>query len=1735
LIASIILFAAERFRVPAGIGAWAPHLQHGAIPLVTMASSGIHEADLRRIIENRTVQLARETLPNQELRVTVPCSPAEKGQLLSMFPHQAHRIVFNPKSGARIHPLPAASEEILRKSFLRGFASHPSISYIGENPVEFAELYKPGDHNCLLVADGRDEQRHRARLTTLAKREKSTVGSEKRATKALVRTAFHTAAVHGNSSDIVCATGFGQCGHKSDVGVAMFSLHDMRPRDVLPAMVRKDMTKLYSVMFIPDELPVTKSFDSPEKGYWFRPHTRATVISGLPTLTQKNPKALLANAVDHFLHLRSFDEDTEEDLVEIGFYGREGKDIAEPYIHSRSALIEWATASAIHGPGSNLHVEVVHDHGPVKVFACSRVTHEIRSARIWRTGFEGSSKVARLSALARANYDPARLEDQDWILCPTDNIEAVRMYLTSAKKIDLEVAMKYGRARQSGLFVGADVIQKRWEVSADDFEEIIATVYVVSNMARLKHAKEVAQTLDHYSGGFFVRLRDWFRSLLGVSARKLPALMDRCEEYIHHRTSIRGHSINLPWKCPVYPDLNQELLEIEASENGGTSAPAPPTDKAKIPKEWVQAYVDKLVGDNPALSAALTSIQTAVKARLAPLDDVDVSALDLIIGPPGCGKTHYARHNLVGSDTLIIVPTNSLAEEWDNMRVNGARVATQHTALRLLLSGTYSTVIVDEASLFPVSYFALLAFLKPTAKITLLGDPKQIAYIDWNAAYTNAEELRLDHHVAKFTTRTLLRNWRNPPGTVRLLNKLFGYNMLAEKKKDVPWLATEQFDATVGLFETATIMTYGQAAKEMFVARFPGREVKTVQEMQGLTRNSVILHVDEDSFPVQNSPVDRGHHVVAFSRHRERLFITEVDREKLAARGVDCSEAFIVLDAAVSVTPELAPEILAREKKPQIVAEPGLAAPDIDPIEPREADEILQKHCPSRKDEFMPAEVVYDLLPRCAHPIKIDVRALADADSPVPERSYLGVHQRGKYTAGTPVSTLSTFMTRFGKDGVLPINPIAVKAEASRLCSQLVKFAFKPKLQFAADDFYRAMEASLINMAEKGTLDRVAIMEEALVASKYSGFQKKQLKVKAGAIDPAYRNKAGQTIVSTLPELNIVMGPLAIYLASLIKQNLKEQFVLHDGQTIQETCQGAVLQAQRGTPFGGTDLTEQDSSFNMLHNMVKHELIKHFMQHLGDSIARLVNIELLRMKKWKVFINEVVSMVIEWMNQSGNSWTLICNSLMSLSIIPEVVTLEELRWFGFVGDDTLYFADKITWHDEAATTLNDKYGTQVKKENMIVPTLCKSLITQDGCFTDIVKVASAAINKPQKDKTYLEAYQVSLRDVLGEWPTEERFAAAIAASATAHRIPLVDVRRLAGVVQYVANTTWDDFERESHIPLEHTKIVVTPAAIRDASLRLWSNEDAAKFLERNPLVSKPKFLPDSADPLIKQHNSNVRDHIDQNGPPRPQLLRKLGGGGRTGRPRSRPLDCGPPVDLLPEDRGGLERCGRRGKLDRTTRDLLRHLEHDDSFGRTTAPAPPNCEVRAQAAEQEASHLLLDQSAVQNFVEGRATSGSQPPHLARSEPHGADDALSRRAASSRTESAPSTAVAAEALATIARRARTLRAASDVDNRATSVFPVARRLSGRGDHGPDVLRLQSCRPSGGYGAASLERCDSSRRCLAPVPARVRPPAPTPPVPPPFRLTDSQCEDFRIAMLRDEEEDDALYYTGDRSTYC
>lgn len=233
---------------------------------------------------------------------------------------------------------------------------------------------------------------------------------------------------------------------------------------------------------------------------------------------------------------------------------------------------------------------------------------------------------------------------------------------------------------------------------------------------------------------------------------------------------------------------------------------------------------------------------------------------------PGCGKSYIIR-KLANENDLVLAPFTKVKTDYEKLTNDQGVIydLTFKTTHRAMETKGFCRIFVDEFTSFPYEYLACVAYNNAAEEIYLVGDEKQTKIIEPDEGMYIGNKIDLN----ELYTHELLVNFRNPPDTVALLNKLFGYQMRAGKKVVESLKPSTYFTSISENCKEDTPklqMCFSTAASQ----KYTESDHNTVRANQGGTFPNCRLHVASED---KSSAAVECLQVVAMSRHTDSLEI----------------------------------------------------------------------------------------------------------------------------------------------------------------------------------------------------------------------------------------------------------------------------------------------------------------------------------------------------------------------------------------------------------------------------------------------------------------------------------------------------------------------------------------------------------------------------------------------------------------------------------------------------------------------------------------------------------------------------------------------------------------------------------------------------------------------------------------------------------------------------------------------
>ncbi|QYF50221.1 MAG: nonstructural polyprotein [Zhejiang porcine bastro-like virus] len=416
----------------------------------------------------------------------------------------------------------------------------------------------------------------------------------------------------------------------------------------------------------------------------------------------------------------------------------------------------------------------------------------------------------------------------------------------SDDKFTYNSLVAYARALKVRLIIGGTHVQGGWEVTARELDAVCTSCFVLAASMRFTRSQTIGQAFKRLrheqTRGALGELVDRLSAWLGqptIQIKKflnsdLMALMERPEDASYYH--VAGPGRNDPGPAPTEFDPDDD----EPEEQDHNNYQALYRLSLQLQKHTPGPYQD-------AAGQALLKFDSLPAGK---------PRKHIISGPPGSGKSTgvCSWPEDQKSETLVCVPTRKQAGDWRSRGFNA------FTPLKFLAScGGCRHVIVDEFTLVHPGLILKLAE-SDFASITLLGDLKQIAFVDFDklGCQYNPADLYKDWQV-----EYLDQTHRCPQDVTRWLAQFY------PKLTTTSQVAASVIESVCN--PAAAHLAFTQATKATLLAR--GHKALTVHEAQGSTFKSVCLHVQANDMALVRT--SEAHRIVALTRHTHRLVIVE--------------------------------------------------------------------------------------------------------------------------------------------------------------------------------------------------------------------------------------------------------------------------------------------------------------------------------------------------------------------------------------------------------------------------------------------------------------------------------------------------------------------------------------------------------------------------------------------------------------------------------------------------------------------------------------------------------------------------------------------------------------------------------------------------------------------------------------------------------------------------------------------
>lgn len=1192
----------------------------------------------------------------------------------------------------------------------------------------------PGYHGCTLTST-RDRSRHISALHSNAVRKAGPQFS-----------ADAAALAFGHPSHTFCVAGVQNCAVVSRVAIANHSLYDITLSQMADAFHLHGLHVVMAALHMPEELHYQSESCNSDLGYRFVVKECELRVRDLSLRGPRNRRRV---------------------------YFSGPHDSSDAYVHDYDTWMAYMMVRHINTPyGFALHIEPIKRFGSQVFLRITRTNPGDLIAAFIPQTYHGICKVPNVLRV----LFPGATDEPKWVTTMQSKVDSMLMFMATRgekETLSLDKMMTYARSRVRAILVNKAIVEDSWPISPEDLYRVVTSLAVIHTVERrrmemgLRKAVERINRADAGSclGSVISECAGLFRECMGDDVPYLLARDDdvtamsvenlgpilREVQLSFEDCGVLPATLEMPY-CPHDPEALRFLRD------GGDYSPTAPPAIEVNPQPgaseharaaWLRAarevphYTEVLAKQaRETPSKALQSIlDTAVNAlQHLKVDDEPPCRVRAIFGAPGCGKTaHYLsqiapcadaiKRGVSAKKVLFISPTQQLRDDVDGKIAHPARAVTQHVALGVLARAArdgecYDEIAIDECFMHPLVYIKVLSTLAPEASLVLLGDPKQIGYIDFSGDMIDSATV--NDIAGTLPTTVLNATMRCPQDVVALpfVQRTYpGLTSSSKRENSIVRVGVDFRDVA------AQVLTFTQEEK----SRCSLEGAITVHEAQGRTFSSVILHYN--GTPGEQKLLSIGRHlIVGLTRHTMSLYIREPGDEVHEAINNDDKVEQLLGDAPMerlTIAPQH--EVTRAESERSV---PPASACAVGALE------ILVQRFGSQPDCGCPALSVphYET---DFNDARINL-ALAQPDpEPRPYRRF-GEGQWVKVTGAQDThQALQTLLTRYTKRAY-NISERNARADASVMMRNLRKY-FDFTVDVDARD--RAIVETLQKFTERGhTIDDLI---DPLDTSVYDVqfLMKTQQKVTDKTIDSG---KVGQGIAAHSKTANFALAVSVRVLEEVLRtgaRNVRYSNGLPDEE--EAMLLEAHIQEVKEPEFLAVDWTEFDTA----HNNVSVELFALVLAEVGASEAE---VQLFRARCGRRMVRAIGlgDVKVDGLLDSGAVWTLARNTVFNAAVMLTLVS--GVKFAAFKGDDALLVGRNLQLKPARLHCGDYWEKKHLKLEKAPVASYIGLLVCAEHVTADPMRVARKVFGRCYSTEVKYLEYQTAVADITDKWgrPTE---------------------------------------------------------------------------------------------------------------------------------------------------------------------------------------------------------------------------------------------------------------------------------------------------------------------------------------------------------------------------------------------
>nr|WPR17473.1 MAG: non-structural polyprotein [Avian associated hepe-like virus 14] len=1326
-------------------------------------------------------------------KIGVQCSEQEQKYLTSIIPGE---IIFTQQYTAT-HPRAKALTELANQIADRRFGRKTGrFIEIGANLADFRRRYHHGAHACLLIEDGRDQSRHLHTAFCIDRKMNFSTQYSPDELKRHLDTFddnLRLAVRDLKNTPEICVHGTEKCSYQAPIGLAVHSLYDITPEQLYQAFYVHDLWHLTSFHYVMPMIELRNKFFDAASGFWYHvdyPKKGLITMGFSDSLNQpdnsisyiheyKNYRSLV---FDQIIHGPEFSI-LKETQMSWGYlqevrYSRITLKIPRILTRFSTGLSEFVLIPNLQKYVAKNYTFDRYRHG---ILVNKRKYYQLLEFCESRSdddiGYTKGSQYAR--AIKSEITIGERKILQHWEIDDADFSEVVMFAYVHAMVKRFKRSKLIGTAIKEivkEMLANENWFTRQWQRICDwipVFKRIRSdTAYTAGRV--LQFTAETVHFMDH---------EDSCDSTVFAVCPKSEGAFDTLDYLLQTRKSDPELVLPFVMMDPSAPPaavpappvlLNDEKGEFPVHpEFTDTLGSVPPFTETEYHNAFDEYVKSSLSCTEPGLDRLNSDIHKIMSTEIHPHTGIQRfmkgENTTMLVGGPGTGKTHHAVQEYVKENTLIIVPTRKLKREWiaklegedKKRKISNVIVETFQLAFLRLFDETTSKsidrVIIDEAFLFPVTYFIAIRSIF-SRDLFLLGDDKQINYIDFSKTISSKsiEVMKLSNNM--FLSRRTL-NWchRCPRDIVRILNRNFDYDLMpmSTVEKSIEFRNDIEISPTPKVGERKTQNLF---FVQSHLLKYPEAAGCTVHEFQGGTTPHVSLVLTKDAIPLIAQ--SKAHLLVGITRHTETLICMSDTEEGRNCFNDQLGYMGHCLETQAKVIPhdaekfDLIAPVATTTIHPQCPVDKNVTV-----FDPSSVVSIMTRAL--KPHETTVCGINDTHLPHCDQDIKVVKAAFNAPELTRNVRRFVGPYFAQTFRASDKVQTLNTLITRYGQQ-LKESSPKEVGKQVEMLKKNYEQLYIKEWSEITEDDIQIAIAEYSHSVKEKNQQDlmREFEMQKKEFNTQFILKDMVKAKVKESAVTSG---KAGQGIGAWNKSLNTYF---CVYFRAAERALIRSHhdYVVYANGYDDHRFWHRIrdLYNDESETFEN-DFSEFDSCQSEPMLEVTSE------KFLKVGVPREIVVLWKTQRSFRTMVSPgFVKMNVHYKKDSGEPATLIDNTELNKHLIAALIDFEEPKLLAFKGDDHASQAKSIKIKKDFVERCK-RLGIKTKIKFSKVPQFCAHFISKDGIYIDIPSRALKLLTRTfMPDSEMFDArerefhdYKIAVADWLKTFSTAQQLDEAI--------------------------------------------------------------------------------------------------------------------------------------------------------------------------------------------------------------------------------------------------------------------------------------------------------------------------------------------------------------------------------------